>query len=92
MRPAGDSSSDVGDVLLLALNATKSGRLRILFFNFGVTFPSCPKTRTEPKAGILEAFSKLAEASRRGTGSAIGEPEQSSPLWCKNSAGHLPQP
>ena len=28
---------------------------------------------------ILEAFSKLAETSRRGTGSAIGDPEQTSP-------------
>ena len=41
--------------------------------------PSCPKMRTEPKARILEAFSKFAETSRRGTGSAIGAPEQSSP-------------
>ena len=41
--------------------------------------PSCPKTRTEPKARILEALSKFAETSRRGTGSAIGEPEQSFP-------------
>ncbi len=39
---------------------------------------ACPKTRTEPKAGILEALSKLAETSRRGTGSAIGAPEQTS--------------
>ena len=36
--------------------------------------------RTEPKSRILEAFSKFAETSRRGTGSAIGVPEQSSPL------------
>ena len=35
---------------------------------------SCPKTRTEPQARILEAFSKFAESSRRGTGSAIGDP------------------
>ena len=35
--------------------------------------------RTEPKARILEAFSKFAETSRRGTGSAIGAPEQTSP-------------
>ena len=35
--------------------------------------------RTEPKSRILEAFSKFAETSRRGTGSAIGAPEQSSP-------------
>ena len=41
--------------------------------------PSCPKMRTEPKARILEAFSRFAETSRRGTGSAIGEPEQTSP-------------
>ena len=41
--------------------------------------PSCPKTRTERQGRILEAFSKLAETSRRGTGSAIGEPEQTSP-------------
>ena len=40
---------------------------------------ACPKTRTEPKARILEAFSKFAETSRRGTGSAIGDPEQTSP-------------
>ena len=40
---------------------------------------SCPKTRTEPKARILEAFSKFTEASRRGTGFAIGNPEQTSP-------------
>ena len=40
---------------------------------------SCPKTRTERKARILEAFSKFAETSRRGTGSAIGDPEQTSP-------------
>lgn len=39
---------------------------------------SCPKTRTEPKARILEAFSKFAETSRRGTGPAIGDPEQTS--------------
>ena len=44
-----------------------------------VTCPSCPKMRTEPKSRILEALSKFAEASRRGTGSAIGDPEQSSP-------------
>ena len=30
------------------------------------TAPSCPKMRTEPKARILEAFSKFAENSRRG--------------------------
>ena len=30
------------------------------------------------KARILEAFSKFAETSRRGTGSAIGAPEQTS--------------
>ena len=41
--------------------------------------PSCPKTRTEREARILEAFSKFAETSRRGTGSAIGDPEQTSP-------------
>ena len=35
--------------------------------------------RTEPKSRILEALSKFAEASRRGTGFAIGDPEQSSP-------------
>ena len=40
---------------------------------------SCPKTRTERQGRILEAFSKLAETSRRGTGSAIGDPEQTSP-------------
>ncbi len=40
---------------------------------------SCPKMRTEPKARILEAFSRFAETSRRGTGSAIGAPEQTSP-------------
>ena len=40
---------------------------------------SCPKMRTEPKFRILEAFSRFAETSRRGTGSAIGEPEQTSP-------------
>ena len=28
--------------------------------------PSCPKTRTEPKSRVLEAFSKFAETSRRG--------------------------
>ena len=43
------------------------------------TVPSCPKMRTEPKSRILEAFSKFAETSRRGTGSAIGAPEQTSP-------------
>ena len=36
--------------------------------------------RTEPHARILEAMSKFAETSRRGNGSAIGVPEQSSPL------------
>ena len=41
--------------------------------------PSCPKTRTERQGRILEAFSKLAETSRRGTGSAIGDPGQTSP-------------
>ena len=41
--------------------------------------PSCPKARTERQGRILEAFSKLAETSRRGTGSAIGDPEQTSP-------------
>ena len=40
---------------------------------------SCPKMRTEPKARILEAFSRFAETSRRDTGSAIGAPEQTSP-------------
>ena len=40
---------------------------------------SCPKMRTEPKSRILEAFSRFAETSRRGTGSAIGAPEQTSP-------------
>ena len=35
--------------------------------------------QTEPKSRILEALSKFAETSRRGTGSAIGHPEQSSP-------------
>ena len=40
---------------------------------------SCPKMRTESKARILEAFSKFTETSRRGTGSAIGAPEQTSP-------------
>ena len=33
--------------------------------------PSCPKMLTEPKARILEVFSKFAESSRRGTGSAL---------------------
>ena len=47
-------------------------------FSHGAT-ASCPKTRTEPKARILEAFSKFAETSRRGTGPAIGDPEQTSP-------------
>ena len=37
---------------------------------------SCPKTLMEPQAGILEAFSKFAGTSRHGTGSVIGEPEQ----------------
>ena len=37
------------------------------------------KMRTEPKARILEAFSRFTETSRRGTGSAIGAPEQTSP-------------
>ena len=41
--------------------------------------PSCPKTQTERQGRILEAFSKLAGTSRRGTGSAIGDPEQTSP-------------
>ena len=45
----------------------------------GCALPSCPKTRTERQGRILEAFSKLAETSRRGTGSAIGDPEQTSP-------------
>ena len=40
---------------------------------------SCPKMRTEPKSRILEALSKFAETSRRGTGSAIRDPEQTSP-------------
>ena len=31
------------------------------------------------ESSTLEAFSKLAETSRRGTGSAIGVPEQTSP-------------
>ena len=35
--------------------------------------------RTEPKSRILEALSKFAETSRRGAGSAIGDPEQTSP-------------
>ena len=35
--------------------------------------------RTEPKSLILEALSKFAETSRRGTGAAIGDPEQTSP-------------
>ena len=61
----------------------------------GNSFPSCPKMRTEPKSRILEALSKFAETGRHGTGSAIGDPEQSSPsdhplrpacapelLWC----------
>ena len=43
------------------------------------TNTSCSKTRTERQGRILEAFSKLAETSRRGTGSAIGDPEQTSP-------------
>ena len=30
--------------------------------------------RTEPKVRILEAFSRFGETSRRGTGSAIGDP------------------
>ena len=30
---------------------------------------SCPKIRTEPKSRILEAFSRFAGTSRRGTGS-----------------------
>ena len=33
--------------------------------------PSCPKMRTEPRSRILEALSKFAETSRRGTGSAV---------------------
>ena len=45
----------------------------------GNSFPSCPKMRTEPKSRILEALSKFAETGRHGTGSAIGDPEQSSP-------------
>ena len=40
---------------------------------------SCPKMRTEPKSRILEALSKFAETSRRGSGSAIRDPEQTSP-------------
>ena len=47
----------------------------------GCALPSCPKTRTERQGRILEAFSKLAETSRRGTGSAIGDP-----VLCQNSA------
>ena len=43
------------------------------------TIPSCPKMRTKPKSRILEALSKFAETSRRGAGSPIGDPEQSSP-------------
>ena len=39
---------------------------------------SCPKMRTEPQARILEVFSKFAETSRGGTGSAIGKPSRSS--------------
>ena len=41
--------------------------------------PSCPNTRTERKARILEAFSKFEGTSRRGTGTAIGVPEQTFP-------------
>ena len=41
--------------------------------------PLCPKIRTEPKSRILEALSKFAGTSRRGTGSEIGDPEQTSP-------------
>ena len=40
---------------------------------------SCPKMRTEPKARILEAFSRFAETSRRGTGSAAMAP----PAWAE---------
>ena len=40
---------------------------------------SCPKMRTEPKSRIRGPFWKFAETSRRGTGSAIGAPEQTSP-------------
>ena len=40
---------------------------------------SCPKNSNGIESSTLEAFSKLAETSRRGTGSAIGVPEQTSP-------------
>ena len=46
---------------------------------FSSSLPFCPKTQTERQCRILEAFSKLAETSRRGTGSAIGDLEQTSP-------------
>ena len=36
------------------------------------------KYERSSKARILEAFSKFAETSRRGTGSVIGAPEQTS--------------
>ena len=36
------------------------------------------KCERSQKARILEAFSKFVETSRRGTGSAIGAPEQTS--------------
>ena len=35
-------------------------------------------TNGAPKARILEAFSEFAETGRRGTGSVIGAPEQTS--------------
>ena len=58
------SSAATGSVLVRKLSAN----------------PSCPKMRTEPKARILEAFSRFAQTSRRGTGSAIGAPEQTRPV------------
>ena len=73
------------------LESVVSARGKVLRTNFSATSrvnasnqadsgcPSCPKMRTEPRARILEAFLRFAETSQRGTGSAIGAPEQTSP-------------
>ena len=44
-----------------------------------MTKPVVSENVNGAKSRILEAFSKYAETSPRGTGSAIGEPEQNSP-------------
>ena len=46
------------------------GKTTCAFYQHDTLNPSCPKTRTAPKARILEVFSKSAESNGRGTGSA----------------------